>query len=259
MHFIGYKISTFIEGIFEPLQILPMTVVSMMEEKKKKKSSFSRLLRREIYEAGVKAVPLVVIFGIVIGFISIGLFPFKKISFGISDVYGSIFSTFVMRELAPLVTAMLVINRSSVAVTIQLAEMSLSGEVETLEIMGINPIQYLGSFKVLSGILIMPVLTIYFSIAALISGMLSTFFLYNVFPNKYILEILNTLRFNDLVILYLKTVLCGFFIFAIAVYNGLFVKGDRGMIISRTVRTVLISVFFVTVLNFFISLLFYGN
>lgn len=259
MHFLGYKISTFIEGIFEPIQILPATIMDMLEERKNRKDSFSKILKREIYEAGVKASPLIIVFGIITGAIAIGLFPFKQISFGISDIYGSIFSTFVMRELAPLITALLVINRSSVATTIQLSEMSLSGEIETLQIMGVDPIQYLGTFKVLSGILVMPVLTLYFCISALISGMVSTFFIYNVLPERYIIEILNTLRLGDFVILYMKTFLCGFFIFAIAVYNGLFVKGDRGMIISSTVKTVLTSVFFVTVINFLLSLIYYGS
>ncbi|HOV15752.1 MAG TPA: ABC transporter permease, partial [Spirochaetota bacterium] len=169
------------------------------------------------------------------------------------------FSTLVIRELAPLITSLLIINRSAVAITIQLSEMSLSGEVEALEIMGIDPIQYLGTFKVFSGIIIVPILTLYFSISALISGMLSTFFIYNVLPDRYIFEILNTLKFGDIIVVYFKTLFSGFFIFAIAVYNGLFVTGDRGMIISRTVRTVLVSMFIVTLLNFFITFLFYGS
>lgn len=259
MHILGYKISSFIEGIFEPLQILPSTIIEMIEEKKKRKNGLSKIIGSEIYESGVKAVPLIIIFGIITGCITMGLFPFKQMSFGISDIYGSIFSTFLLRELAPLITALLVICRSSVAVCIQLSEMSLNGEVEALKIMGINPVQYLGTFKVLSGILIMPILTLYFSLASLISGMLTAFFIYNVIPDRYIFEILNTLNYSDLVVLYIKTVLFGFFIFAIAVYNGLFIKGDRSMIISSTVKTVIAAVFFVTALNFLISFLYYGS
>ncbi|HRU43179.1 MAG TPA: ABC transporter permease, partial [Spirochaetota bacterium] len=151
MYKIGGGISTFIEGIFAPLNILPYAVSALVRDKREVRKTYSMLFYKEVFNVGVKALPLSLVMGLSIGALSVILFPFETISFGIDNIYGSMYVNLLFRETAPLITSLIVIIRSSIGITIELTQMSIDGEIDTLEIIGINPIQYLGSFRVFAG------------------------------------------------------------------------------------------------------------
>jgi len=259
MSFFGKKIIIFIEGIFAPLKILPLTIRALIREKKSKKNSYWQIFINDVYYSGVSAIPIITVLGFSVGFLVILLFPFDKISFGIKNIYGSVYSTFILRELAPLLTALVVLVRSTLSITIELSQMKIDGEIETLEIMGINPIQYLGSIKIFAGLISLPVLSIYFSLSSVISGALSTFLFYKILPQDYFLEVIDTIRIRDLFIFLLRTMVSGFLIFIIAIYNGLSAQRDITMIKLRTIRAITTAVFVIIIINFLITVSIYGK
>jgi phospholipid/cholesterol/gamma-HCH transport system permease protein len=259
MHALGSRISMFIEGVFAPLQILPLTISSMVKDRKLQRKSFHLLFVQHVRDTGVTAIPIILITGLATGILSVMLFPFDQISFGIENVYGSLYSTFILRELAPLVTTMIVIVRSTLPITIQLSNMKKNGELQILEIMGINPVQYLGSMRVYAGLLVVPALTIYFSLAALVSGMMTTLFFYRIPATLYIQEILATTGYNDIIILLIKTGFAGLTIFIIAIYNGLSGSEQEINIAGRTIRSIITSITVVLFFNITVSLSVYGS
>ena len=258
MYLIGNKISFYIESIFAPLKILPISIKAMVRGRKTKRKSFQQLFFNEIYDSGISAIPIIIILGFFVGIVVILLFPFDKISFGIKNIYGSVYSTFILRELAPIFTTLVVLVRSTISITIELTQMKIDGEIEALEIMGINPVQYLGSIKVFAGTISVPVLTIYFTIAAFVSGMLSVFFFYKLLPIEFLKEIISTITIKDLVVYLIRTFVSGFLIFIIAIYNGLSAHKNISMIKLRTIRAITTSIFIIILFNSLVTVGIYG-
>ena len=244
---------------YQVIEVIPATIKAILTDRKYKKKGYLQILIQELFHTGVGAIPMVLILGFTVGFILIQLFPFDKISFGIKNIYGYVYATFIIREMAPLFTMLIVLVRSTAYITIRLTQMKIDGEIEVLEIMGINPLQYSGALNIIAGIINIPILTIYFILAAFISGVFSAYFFHNVSPVNFSLEIFNSIHAYDFLIYFIRTISCGVLIFFIAIYNGLSAPGDISMIWSRTVRAITTSVIMVILFNFLITVFFYGG
>ncbi len=128
----------------------------------------------------------------------------------------------VVRELGPLLTAVLVLARVGAANVIELGTARALGEVEALEVLGIDPVHYLIVPRVIGMAVGVFALTVYLIIGALASGYLFTF-LQNVpmTPGEYVRQIAEALGWLDFVLLALKTIAFGFFIAIVTCYHGL--------------------------------------
>lgn len=258
MYKLGKSITDWIESVSAPLQLLPLTVISLFNDVKDNKQTFRNIMLRELYKAGVKALPLTILSGLIFGFLLIRMFPYNYISFGIENIYGTIFSVFIFRELAPLITLLIILIRSGVFVTIQIAKMKEQDELKILEIMGINPIQYLGSIKLFSGIIIAPTLTTYFGFASVISSMLTAFIFYKVPPISFFQEVAVTTTLMDIIIVLLKSIFAGFIIFIIAINFGLATFKKKRNLSSRVTRTIIFSITGYAIFELIISMGIYG-
>ncbi|HRU44486.1 MAG TPA: ABC transporter permease, partial [Spirochaetota bacterium] len=110
-----------------------------------------------------------------------------------------------------------------------------------------------------AGFLSVPILTIYFAFFSLISGMLVTYSLYNIPMNVYIAETLDVMNLKDFIILIIKTVFGGFTIFIIAIHNGLTAAKDRSMVASKTIKSIISSIFIIIIVNLLITVSFYAS
>lgn len=235
------------------IKVFPYTISALYHDFKTKGKSFKEIFIKEVYNSGIIAIPMVLILGFISGILSIVLFPFETINFGIHNIYGNLFSTLILRELAPSLTTFVIMIRSTISITIELSLMQKFGEVETLEVLGINPIQYLGSIKIFAGLIILPILTLYFALSALFGSMLSTFLINNVPIYQYLHQVLNSINFNDIIILTFKTIISGILIFLIAIYNGLNTTKSENIVISNTIRAITTSIFMVLIVNIIIT------
>jgi phospholipid/cholesterol/gamma-HCH transport system permease protein len=130
--------------------------------------------------------------------------------------------TVVVRELGPLIAAVLVLARIGTANVVELGTARALGEVEALEALGIDPIHYLVVPRVIGMAVGIFSLTIYLIIAALASGYLWAF-LQNVplRPGDYFSQLAHALTSLDFVLLALKTIFFGFIIAIVTCYHGL--------------------------------------
>ena len=257
MHFIGKNIVALTNKNLEILKIIPYSFYSIIRDIRIKRKSFSRTLSREIFYSGVSSVPMVMSLGLFIGFITVFLFPFDKINFGITNIYGSLYSIIILQYFAPVMTSLIVIIRSTIYITVQITQMKIGGEIDTIKVLGIDPIQYLGSVRVLAGVIVVPILTIYFLFGSFFSGMLSANILYNVPFLEYILQIKDTIDSKGVVTCFLKTIISGIIIFKVAIYYGLSAEKDRTMIISKTIRAITVSIVVILAFNFIATFIVY--
>ena len=179
-------------------------------------------IRQEIHRAGVALLPMFLFVALALGFLVVGQTVSALAKVGATDYLGSTMVIVVVRELGPLLTAMLVLARVGTANVIELGTARALGEVEALEALGIDPVHYLILPRVLGMALGVFALTIYLVLGALASGCLFAFFANETLtPSDYLRQIAEALTWLDFVLLALKTIAFGFFIAVVTCYHGL--------------------------------------
>ena len=167
-------------------------------------------------------MPLFIFVALALGFVVVGQAISVLAKTGQTNFLGDTMVIVILRELGPLLTAMLVLARVGTANVIELGTARALGEVEALEALGIDPVHYLIVPRVIGTALGIFALTIYLIIGALVSGYLFAF-LQDVplTPGDYFSEIASALTWLDFVLLALKTTAFGFFIAIVTCYHGL--------------------------------------
>ena len=136
-------------------------------------------------EAGIAALPIVGLVSFLIGVIlsfqaAIGMKQFGAVSF-----VGPLAALGIVREMGPLITAILLAGRSSAAFAAEIGTMTVNSEVDALVTGGLSPIRFLVVPRVLAGILVAPILTLYADIVSIIASMF-TMLIYGIpFVNFY--------------------------------------------------------------------------
>ncbi len=179
-------------------------------------------IRQEIFRAGVAMVPMFFFVALALGFLVVGQTVSALAKVGAISYLGSTMVIVVVRELGPLLAAFLVLARVGTAHVIELGTARALGEVEALEVLGIDPVHYLIVPRVIGMALGIFSLTVYLIIGALASGYLFAF-LQDVplTPGEYFKQIVESLGWLDFALLALKTIAFGFFIAIVTCYHGL--------------------------------------
>jgi len=179
-------------------------------------------MRQETVRAGVALIPMFSFVALALGFLVISQTVAVAARFGAIDYIGTVMVTVIVRELGPLLAAVLVLARVGTAHVIELGTARAMGEVESLEALGIDPMHYLIVPRVIGMSLGVFSLTVYLILGALGSGYLFAF-LQDVAltPGDYFKELANSLTWLDFVLLALKATLFGFFIAIVTCYHGL--------------------------------------
>jgi len=180
-------------------------------------------IRQEINRSGIALMPMFIFVALALGFLVIGETVSALEKVGATNYLGSAMVIVVVRELGPLLTAMLVLTRVGAANVIELGTARALGEVEALEALGIDPVHYLIMPRVIGMALGVFALTVYLILGALASGYLFAFLVTDVSigPSDYITEIVGALAPLDFMLLALKTIAFGFFIAIVTCYHGL--------------------------------------
>jgi len=179
-------------------------------------------IRQEIARAGVALLPMFLFVALALGFLVVGQTVSALAKFGAINYLGSTMVIAVVRELGPLLAAMLVLARVGTAHVIELGTARAMGEVEALEALGIDPVHYLIVPRVIGMAVGIFSLTVYLIIGALGSGYLWAF-LQDVplTPGDYFKQLAEALGWLDFALLALKAVAFGFFIAIVTCYHGL--------------------------------------
>jgi len=179
-------------------------------------------IRQEINRAGVSLMPMFIFVALALGFLVVGQTVSALAKVGATNHLGSTMVIVIVRELGPLITAVLVLARVGTANVIELGTARALGEVEALEALGIDPVHYLIVPRVIGMALGIFSLTIYLILGALGSGYLWAF-LQDVplTPGDYFRQIAEALNWLDFALLALKTTAFGFFIAIVTCYHGL--------------------------------------
>lgn len=162
----------------------------------------------------------------------------------------------ILRELAPLMTAIVIAGRSGSAFTAQIGAMKITQELDAMRTMGFDPYIFLVMPKILALMLMMPVLIFVADVMGIVGGILVANIDLNITLNSFIE------RFNDAVaakhffIGIAKGPFFAFLIASIGIYRGMMVKDDTQSIGVNTTKSVVESIFAVIVCDAIFSIIF---
>jgi phospholipid/cholesterol/gamma-HCH transport system permease protein len=180
------------------------------------------LIFHETSRAGLRLLPMFLFMSAALGLLVIGQTVSWLTRVGAINYLGTIMVIVVVRELGPLLTALLVLARIGTSNVIELGTARALGEVEALEALGIDPIHYLVVPRVIGMAIGISALTVYLILGALLSGYLWAFVQdVPLRPWDYFRQLAGSLSGLDFALLGLKTATFGFIIAIVTCYHGL--------------------------------------
>ncbi|UYL08187.1 ABC transporter permease [Bdellovibrio sp. SKB1291214] len=218
-----------------------------------------RVISAQIYFTGWQALPLVSVLALTSGSVLV-LQSLSNLSmFGGTQMIGQFLIVGILREVGPLLVALVVTARSGTAVASELGNMRANREIEALEVMGINPLSYIVFPRVVGGVISMLCLAFYFNFVALIGGFFVTKFIQDMPFAFYAESLMTSFAMDDFLIFLLKNSFSGMIIFVVSCYQGLSVKKSPTEVPQVTTQAVVNSIIFVVVFNLIVTALFYLN
>lgn len=199
-----------------------ITFSVLISKRRVSRAVIAPLIQRESVRAGVRLLPMFSFFAVALGLAVIGQTVAFLTTVNATSYLGTAMVLVVVRELGPLMTAILVLLRCGTANVIELGTARAQGEVETLEALSIDPIHYFVVPRVIGMGLGVYSLTVFFIIATLFSGYIWAF-LQDVplYPGEYFQQLARALSVWDFVIIALKSSLFGAIIAVVTCYHGL--------------------------------------
>lgn len=211
----------------------------------------------QIYFTGFQALPIITILALASGALVILQSTTQLSLLGGSSMLGHLLIAITVRELSPLLTALIVIARSGTAVASELGTMRVNKEIEALEAMGINPLSYIIFPRLLGGIISVICLGFYFNVIALMGGYLVSRFIQDMPFHYYIDALANAMSAADFGLFLIKNLFSGAIIFIVSSYQGMLVKGSPSEVPQVTTKAVVNSIIYVVLFNVAVTTLFY--
>lgn len=195
---------------------------------------FARLVRA-IYEQGIRCLPVILIVGIFTGLV-LGLQGYYVlVNYGSAGALGTLVSLTLIRELAPVLAALMLVGQAGSALAAELGIQRNSEQIDALETMGISPIGYLVTPRFLASIITYPSMTAFFSLVGLLGGYLSGTVVLTLQGGVYWSSVYNAVRMGDVRECLCKALVFGVLTTAICCYNGFNTHRRRGSTGARAV------------------------
>ena len=171
-------------------------------------------------EAGIAALPIVGLVAFLIGVILSFQAAIGMKQFGATTFVGPLAALGIVREMGPLITAILLAGRSSAAFAAEIGTMTVNSEVDALVSGGLSPIRFLVVPRVLAGILVAPILTLYADIVSIIASMF-TMLIYGIPFINFYNGMLSAVDVEDICSGLIKATLFGVVISAMGCLRGM--------------------------------------
>ena len=217
-------------------------------------------LGRAVHQAmavGVEALPILSLITFFIGVILAlqGAYELRK--FGALNYVASAVAISMTRELGPLMTAIVVIGRSGSAFAAEIGTMKVTEEIDALETMALNPVQFLVTPKFLAMLVMMPCLTTWADFMGVLGGSLFGVSNAGFTLKSYLRATLEALYLRDIVTGLIKSAMFGMVITAVGCHEGFSTGAGAEEVGRSTTAAVVMSIFLVIAVDLVFTALFY--
>jgi phospholipid/cholesterol/gamma-HCH transport system permease protein len=175
---------------------------------------------KQCYNIGYKSLPLVTITGFIMGLVLTLQSRPTLAKFGAESWLPSMVALSLIREIAPVITALICAGKVSSGIGAELGSMKVTEQIDAMEVSAINPYKYLVVTRILATTLMIPLLVIYADGIGIIGGYAGINIHGEVSLYRYLAQVLESITFLDIFPATMKTFFFGFFIGMIGCYKG---------------------------------------
>jgi phospholipid/cholesterol/gamma-HCH transport system permease protein len=213
----------------------------------------------QIQKAGIGSLFIVIITAAFIGLaMSTQLAKELFQRYGAEQFVGGLIAISIVRELAPVITCIVVAGRVGAAISAEIGSMKVTEQIDALEVLGINPIKYLLVPRLIAAAVVSPLLTVISAVVAILAGMFLTKLTVNLNFLVYLDSVRAFLEIRDVFIMMLKSLIFGSAISIIATTTGLVTRGGAESVGNSTTKTVVWSIILIFTFNYIITSIFFG-
>jgi phospholipid/cholesterol/gamma-HCH transport system permease protein len=217
---------------------------------------------KQAYYAGNKTFPLIAVTGFIMGLVLTLQSRPVLVSFGAEALLPGMISISIIREIGPVITALLCAGKISSGYGAEIGSMKVTEQIDSMEVSGTNPMNYVVATRVLATTFIVPVLVLLGDAIAIYGSYIAANIHGNISFQLFFSQAFRELGFKDLIPATIKTVFFGFFIGLIGCYKGYTTKtGTEAVGVSANSAVVAASlvIFIIDLLAVQVSELIYGG
>jgi phospholipid/cholesterol/gamma-HCH transport system permease protein len=216
-----------------------------------------RIIVYQIYFSAVEILLLLGVIGIIFGALVIiqSLAQLSKI--GDSEALGQFLVVIIIRELGPMITAILVILHSGTAIATEVGYMTVLGDMRAVTMRGIDPVHFVAVPRLIGLTIGMVSLLIYFDVVALLGGFLVSWFITGIPFYNFIISVATAIGGDDIIIGFLKAIFFAVIIAVICIFRGFQVGGKITKLPVAISKSAIECFLFILIVDIIISAIFY--
>lgn len=210
----------------------------------------------EIYENGIKALWIIALTSFLIGLVVAYQSAYQLKLYGANIFIVDMLGISILRELAPLITAIVIAGRSGSAFTAQIGAMKITQELDAMKTMGFDPYIFLVLPRIIALMISLPILIFVADMMGILGGMVVANIDLKITTDLFLDRFSEVIAFKHFFIGLLKGPFFAFLIATIGIYRGLMVKDDTQSIGFNTTKSVVEAIFAVIVCDAIFSIAF---
>ena len=200
---------------------------------------------QQIYYIGAKSITIIMLVGFFTGMV-LGLQSYHAlVKFGAQGALGTLVALSLVRELGPVLTAIMITARAGSAMTAEIGIQRISEQIDALDTMRIDPLKFLISPRIAAAIISFPLLTALFDLIGILGGFLSGVVLLGVNAGTYFHRVQSSVEMKDITDGFIKALVFAVIVTTVCCYQGYFTHmrtdsyGAKGVSLSTTSAVVL--------------------
>jgi phospholipid/cholesterol/gamma-HCH transport system permease protein len=202
---------------------------------------------------GFDSLPIISITGFFTGAVLVLQIGMQFSNFGAERYIGGVVALALARELAPVLTAIVIAGRIGAAIAAEIGSMNVTEQIDALKTLATSPVDYLVVPRVIAAIVMLPILTIITNTIGAVGGAVSAIFQVKISLVTFKSSVLQFLTFKDFWGGLLKSSFFGLIIAIIASYMGFNTRGGASGVGKSTTYSVVLSIMLILISNYFLS------
>jgi len=215
-----------------------------------------QMILGQMERIGVRSLSIVLLTAVFTGMVLALQMGNYLTRFGAKPYAGRILALSMLREMGPVLTALMIGGRVGAGITAELGSMQVTEQIDAMRSLGINPVQKLVMPRLAALMIMLPLLTVLADFVGVMGGLFISAMELDISADFYLNSIIQFIKFQDLFSGLGKTFFFAFFIGIIACYNGLQVTGGADGVGQATTQTVVTTSITTLVSDFFLTKLF---
>lgn len=212
-----------------------------------------RELTRQIVKIGLNSLPIVLLTAIFTGMVLALQTAYGLNRFGAKNYVGNVTSLAMIRELGPVLTALMLCGRVGAGIAAEIASMVVTEQVDAIRALGANPIRKLVTPKVIAAAIVTPLLVSLANVVGTYGGLLVSVYDLNLSAHSYFHSVLYTVVIRDVIDALIKSCIFGFLVVSLACYRGLHASGGTEGVGAATTSAVVTGSIVILISDFFIT------